>query len=68
MYSREASPSCTRCMDSDLVIGSSIPFIVTASVMPRSARLSIWSFMRDCKGEMTTVSPWTERPAMNAGS
>ena len=54
-------PSCTLCMDSDLVMGSNIPFMVTASVMPLSARLSTWSFIKDCKGEMTTVIPAKEK-------
>ena len=52
IYNSEASPSCTLCIDSDLVMGSNIPFIVTASVIPLSARLSTWSVIRDCKGEM----------------
>ena len=50
------------------MMGSNIPFMVTASVMPLSARLSTWSFISDCKGEITTVSPCTERPAMSAGN
>jgi len=50
------------------VMGSSMPLMVTASVIPRSARLSTWSFISDCKGEITTVSPCTALPAMSAGS
>ena len=30
--------------------------------------MSTWSFIRDCKGEMTTVNPWTLCPDMSAGS
>ena len=68
MYRSEASPSSTRCIDSDLVMGSSKPLTVSASVMPLSARLSTWSFINDCRGDMTTVSPCTERLSMRAGN
>ena len=49
-------------------MGSSRPLIVTASVIPFSARLSSWSFINDCRGEMTTDSPCTERPSIKAGN
>ena len=68
IYNSEASPLCTRSMASERDIGSSNPLMVTASVMPRSARLSTWSFMSDCKGDITTVSPRTLPPSINAGS
>lgn len=42
--------------------------MVTASVKPRSAKLSTWSFINDCSGEMTTVSPCTVLPSIKAGN
>ena len=68
IYSREASPFVTLSIASDLFIGSSRPFIVTASVIPLFARLSTWSFISDCSGDITTVSPWTAFPAISAGN
>ena len=57
IYSSEASPLCTRSIANERLMGSSSPLMVTASVMPRSARLSTWSFISDCRGDMTTVMP-----------
>ena len=68
MYSSDASPSMALCIDKARVIGSSNPLIVTASVIPLSAKLSTWSFMSDCNGDMTTVSPCTDWPSMRAGN
>ena len=42
--------------------------MVTASVKPRSARLSTWSFINDCRGEITTVSPCMVLPSIKAGN
>src|SRR5690606_38545823 len=49
-------------------MGSSKPLMVTASVIPTFSRLSTWSFIRDCKGEITTVRPFTLSPAISAGT
>ena len=35
--------------------------------MPFFSRFSTWSFISDCSGEMTTVRPRTDSPAISAG-
>ena len=64
----EAVPFSTLSKDSERSIGSSKPLIVTASVMEYFRRLSTWSFIKDCRGEITTVSPLTNSPLINAGT
>ena len=49
-------------------LSSRRPLMVTASVKPRSARLSTWSFINDCRGEITTVSPCMVLPSIRAGN
>ncbi|MNE75099.1 hypothetical protein D3C80_1712250 [compost metagenome] len=68
IYNSDAEPSSTRSKDLDRSIGSNNPLIVTASVIPRFSRLSTWSFIKDCKGEITTVNPFSLRPLIKAGT
>ena len=68
IYRMEAEPFSTRSKDLARSMGSSIPFIVTASVMPLASRLSTWSFISDCNGEITTVSADMFSAAIRAGS
>jgi hypothetical protein len=42
--------------------------MVTTSMISFFHRLSTWSFIRDCKGEITTVSPFIRLPLIKAGS
>ena len=68
IYNIDTDPSATLSKDLLLSIGSSKPFIVAASVIPDFSRLSTWSFIKDCSGEITTVSPFVFRPAISAGT
>ncbi|OPZ98354.1 MAG: hypothetical protein BWY72_00871 [Bacteroidetes bacterium ADurb.Bin416] len=68
MYNKLAEPLLTRSMALARSMGSSKPLMVTASVMPAFSRLSTWSFISDCRGDMTTVNPRTFSPLIKAGS
>ena len=68
IYRIEADPFSTLSKDLALSIGSKSPLIVADSVIPFFSRLSTWSFISDCKGDMTTVNAPVFSPAMNAGS
>ncbi len=68
IYSIEAIPLATRSIASERSTGLRSPLMVTASTIPFSARLSTWSFIRDCRGEMITVRPLEVSPAISAGS
>ncbi|OPZ75358.1 MAG: hypothetical protein BWY80_00184 [Firmicutes bacterium ADurb.Bin456] len=68
IYKIEAEPSSTLSMAFALSTGSNRPLMVTASVIPALSRLSTWSFIRDCRGDITTVSPLTFSPLISAGT
>ncbi len=68
MYKIYADPFSTLSIAFARSMGSCIPFIVTASVILNFSRLSTWSFMSDCSGEITTVRPLVLMPLISAGS
>ena len=68
MYSRDAMPLATRSIAFARSTGLSAPLIVTASTTPFALRLSTWSFISDCNGEITTVSACADFPAISAGN
>ena len=51
-----------------LVTGSTIPLMVNALKIPFPIKLSTWSFIRDCKGEIMTVRDRFNSCAINAGT
>ena len=67
IYKIDAIPFATRSRASARSTGLNKPLIVTASATLRFSRLSTWSFMSDCKGEITTVNALESSPAMSAG-
>ncbi len=68
IYKRLTDPSNIRSIASLRSNGFSKLLINTALVIFLLNKLSTWSFMSDCSGDITTVNPPSLSPCINAGN